>query len=879
MRPVSTMSTRILSTLCAGSTITGRLQDVLIIFLLSGFTAHVAAQQRTLLSNSRLVFGSAGELSASVRAGDLDNDGDLDLIVANGRHWPQQNFILLNDGAARFTVVRPLGSDQCTSYAAEPVDIDGDGDLDIVTGNDQAPCNVFVNNGQAHFTLSTPLNGISSVRSLTIADLNGDEHPDVIATSRGMTNLAHINDGTGNFPQLVQCGADNDSTIDLAAADLNHDGMLDLVLANRDSQLNQILLQTDLLHFKPTSLGTVSLQTRAIAVADMNGDGHMDCVTGNIESPNEVYFGDGTGLFPERITFGSADRQTYSVAIADMDNDGDPDIVTGVVGSQNVVYFNTGDGRSFSENTFGEPDTATYGLCIADFDGDGFADVAVANSGAQNRIFLNRPAAPARPQRQPAAAAIQPAAAAATSATTPSTTQTRPAPAETRSLRTSDPGSDWPWFRGSGHLGVADGCPLPATWNADPEDEIADSNILWQTPIPGLSHSSPVIVGDLALICTVIAADGEAPLAVGRSGAADAADDNGVQKWMVLCLNRHTGEQVWERTCRVGLPQVTRHAKATHANTTLTVTNERIYAFFGSEGLYCLNMDGTLHWERDLGVINISKYGIGWGYASSPAIFEDKLVLVCDDPERPFLVTLDAGNGEELYRISREGETERNWSTPFIIRNDIDDDPQVVVNGWPSVISYNLSDGSERWRIRGGGDNPVPTPFAINQHIYITSAHGASAPIHAVRLNAKGDLTELTESAPNDGILWSIPRGGAYMSTPVVYEGLLYVGSSNGVLRCYDAMTGEQLYEERLGSGASIIASLVAGDGKIFAASENGNVYVISAGQRYELLSVNPMGAPCYATPAISSGVIYIRTTNALIAACVPPASGGLRSP
>lgn len=879
------MSIRVDGSVRTGSTTAVTLQCVLIISMLNSCATHAAAQQRTLLSNSRLVFGTDAELSASVRAGDLDQDGDMDLIVANGRHWPQQNFILLNDGSARFTVVRPLGSDQCTSYAAEPVDVDGDGDLDIVTGNDQAPCQVFLNDGLAHFTLSIPLNGVSSIRSLTIADLNGDKHPDVIATSRGMTNLAHLNDGTGRFPQLVQCGADNDATIDMAAADLNNDGQLDLVLANRDSQQNQVLLQTDLLHFESTPLGTESLQTRAIAVGDLNGDGHLDCVTGNIESLNEVCFGDGTGRFRERIRFGAAERQTYSLAIADMDHDGDQDIVTGVVGGQNVVYFNNGDGRSFREEPFGGSDTATYGLCIADFDGDGFADVAVANSGAQNRIFLNRPAAP---QRQPAARQDRPAATAdmpATTATTPPETPASAPRSQTLSLRTSDTANDWPQFRGPGHLGIANGYPLPARWNADSNEEVTDSGLLWRTPIPGLSHSSPVIAGDLLLICTVVAEDGDAPLAVGRSGAADAAEDHGVQKWTVLCLNKHTGKLIWEHTCRAGRPQATRHAKATHANTTLTVSNDRIYAFFGSEGLYCLNMDGTVLWERDLGVINISKYGIGWGYASSPAVFADKLVLVCDDPARPFLVTLDAESGQELYRVSREGETERNWSTPFIIQNDVDDDPQIVVNGWPSVISYNLSDGSERWRIRGGGDNPVPTPFAINQQIYITSAHGAEAPIHAVRLDAKGDLTDLKDTAPNDGLLWSIPRGGAYMSTPVVYQGLLYVGSSNGILRCYAAMTGEQFYEERLGSGASIIASLVAGDGKIFATSENGTVYVIRAGQNYEQLSANQMGAPCYATPAISAGVIYIRTTTELIAAGVPadapadapPASDGSR--
>ena len=199
------------------------------------------AQDRMLVSSSRLVFGTDTEFSASVRAGDLDGDGDLDLVIANGRHWPQQNYLLMNGGRARFSIVRPLGLDQCTSYAAEPIDVDGDGDLDIVTGNAMAPCQLFINDGNAEFAVGEPLSVISSVRSLTISDLNGDGHQDVIATSRGMPNLAHLNDGNGGLNQVVQFGATDDSTIDVAIADFNRDGSQDLALANRDAQRNQLL--------------------------------------------------------------------------------------------------------------------------------------------------------------------------------------------------------------------------------------------------------------------------------------------------------------------------------------------------------------------------------------------------------------------------------------------------------------------------------------------------------------------------------------------------------------------------------------------------------------------------------------------------------------
>ena len=812
------------------------------------FCSLSLSQDRVLVTNSRLELGTAEELTASVRCGDLDGDGDLDLVIANGRHWPQQNFILLNDGQARFSVVRPLGRDHSTTYAAEPVDVDGDGDLDIVTGNAMAPCHIFLNDGKASFLHGGQLGVISSIRSLSVSDLDGDGSQDLLTTSRGKPNLALLNNGSGRFDQTVQFGAVSDSTIDVAVADLNGDGWVELLLANRDRQENQLLSQGPKLHFTSSNLGESAEQSRGIAVADLDGDGNLDCVVGNIDQPNRIHFGDGSGGFTDEITFGKSDRYTYAVAITDLDLDGDGDVITAVVGGPNVAYINEGQGREFSESLFGEADAATYGLCVGDFDGDGFPDVAVANSGSKNRIFLNRPKLKVGNIK--------------TSSKKSSATGTGRFDSKAVAQKTDD----WPQFRGPGSMGVSDGFPLAATWNADDEDEIENHQILWRQSIPGLSHSSPVIVDDQLFVCSAVALEGDAPLKLGRSGASDAAEDFGVQEWKVYCFDKVTGDPRWEHTCRVGQPKVTRHAKATHANTTLAVEEDRIYAFFGSEGLYCLNLQGDLIWKRDLGVINISKYGIGWGYASSPAVSDGKVVLICDDPNRPFLVCLDALTGEEIWRVSREGETERNWSTPFILSSDTKETAQVVINGWPSVISYNLQDGSERWRIRGGGDNPVPTPFAIGEWIFLTSAHGDEAPIHVVNANVSGDLTDQRDTAPNDSFLWSVSRGGAYMSTPVVYDNLLYLGNSNGVLRCFDAWTGEKKYEERLGSGASIIGSLVAGDGKIYCPSENGTVYVVRAGETYQLEAANALGAPCFSTPAISGRVLYFRTTEEIVA-------------
>jgi outer membrane protein assembly factor BamB len=425
----------------------------------------------------------------------------------------------------------------------------------------------------------------------------------------------------------------------------------------------------------------------------------------------------------------------------------------------------------------------------------------------------------------------------------------------------ADDPTNWPAFRGRGGRGVAEGFSLRTEWNADPQAK-SQHGVKWQTPIPGLGHSSPVIFGNQLFLLTAVAKAGPAELKVGAGGEPTAAKDDGEQSWLVLCYDKNTGRQLWQQEVHQGRPRATRHAKATHANTSVSVDGKNVVAFLGSEGLYCFDMTGELRWKRDLGVINISKYGIGWGFSSSPAIHQDRIALVCDDPQNPYVVMVRLDNGQDVWRASRKEICERSWGTPYIHSDT--HGTQVVVNGWPWIVAYDFETGNEVWRIRGGGDNPIPTPFEALGNIFITNAHGPESPIFVVRPDARGNLTD--EHSKSGGIVWSVQRGGSYMSTPVVYGDYLYLGNSNGAVRCFNAQSGEKMFEQRLGSDASIIASLVAGDGKLFCASENGMVYVLAAGQDFQILASNPMGEPCFATPAISEGVLFIRTTNRLVA-------------
>ena len=842
-------------------------------------TQTAAAQDagKSLVTSSRNILGTETNRSASVRLGDVDGDGDLDAVVANGRHWPQQNYLFLNQGRGKFSVMRPLEKERATSYACELADLDGDGDLDLAVGNDMALGQILLNDGAGNFELKGDFGKVASVRSLTVADIDNDGDNDILATCRGMQNQIYLNAGDASFTTGPAYGTRNDSTIDVAVADINQDGHNDLILANRDQQPSAILLNDGKLGFsKQLPFGSAKGRSRAVAVGDLNGDGKLDWAMGNIGQPNMVYLGDGQGGVSKSIAFGAANSRTYSLALADINADGSLDIVAGNAGQPNAVFFNEEKASRFRKESFGAAN-ATYGLCAGDINGDGRVDVAVANSDALNFVFFN--SSKAKP-----ATSSQSVPTSKTQVVAQQKTKTEPTAVEALPFRKRPvyQQTDWPAFRGNGGRGIAEGFSIRTNWNADPaaNKTLADSQangVLWQTKVPGLGHSSPVIFGNKVFLVTAVASADDVPLQTKRGGNTAAADDNGEQEWLVLCYDKTTGKELWRKTARKSKPRTTRHPKATHANTSVCVDGKHVLAFLGSEGLHCYDMDGELLWEKDLGTIDVSKYGIGWGFASSPVIHGDRIVIVCDAPEDPYLAALKLSDGEEVWRKSRRGICERGWGTPLI---DADgDSAQVVVNGFPWILSYDLATGDERWRVKGGGDNPIPSAFEAHGNFYITSAHGGPAPIVVVRRDATGNLSldktdennkdkaeQPADTKTNSGLVWRSERGGSYMSTPVVYGDYIYLGNSNGSVRCFNAKTGESVFQKRLGREAGVIASLVAADGKIFCASENGKVYVLKAGPKFKILAANEMGSPCFATPAFSAGVMFIRTTDRLVA-------------
>lgn len=419
---------------------------------------------------------------------------------------------------------------------------------------------------------------------------------------------------------------------------------------------------------------------------------------------------------------------------------------------------------------------------------------------------------------------------------------------------------NWPGFRGPGAKGIAEGAAAPASW-----DVPTNRNVKWRVPVPGLAHSSPIVWGNQ--VCTASAvSDSPADLKVGLYGDIASANDNGVHRWIVLCFDKTTGKQLWQQTAHTGRPKVQRHTKSTHASSTLATDGRYILAFFGSEGLYAYDMSGKQIWKKDFGLLESGFFMVPeaqWGFASSPVIHDNRVIIQVDVQKGSFVAAFALATGDELWRTPRADVP--TWSTPAVVVHN--GRGQVVVNGWKHIGGYDLETGKELWRMTGGGDIPVPTPIVSHDLIFITNAHGGKSPVYAIRPTASGDITLKDTETANAHIAWSVPRDGAYMQTPLVYDDLLYVCKDNGVLSVFDAKTGLRHYQARLADGKTgFSASAVASQGRLYFTSEEGDVYVVKAGTTFEQLAINPLGEVAMATPAISDGMMFFRTRGHLIA-------------
>jgi outer membrane protein assembly factor BamB len=413
----------------------------------------------------------------------------------------------------------------------------------------------------------------------------------------------------------------------------------------------------------------------------------------------------------------------------------------------------------------------------------------------------------------------------------------------------------WPQFRGPGARGIAgDDRRLPLTWS-DSE------NVLWRIDVPGRGWSSPVVWNDQIFIQSTVSTAGEGLQRKGMFGGRQQyyppPDEH---RWMLDSFDISSGKTRWATELFKGVPKVSRHPKNSFASETPVTDGERVYAHFGDVGTYCLDMTGKILWSKEWPLIE-TRYGYGTG--SSPALHEGRLYIVNDNEKQSYMLALDKLTGREIWRVTRDEPT--TWATPYIWRNERR--TEIVTVGTKKVRSYDLK-GNLLWEITGMSLLAIPSPFASDGLLYVASGYPTDEkrPVYAIRPGASGDITPADNKPGSEYIAWSLPQGGPYVPSPIIYGGLYYTLLDSGFLTCHDAKTGKEIYgKQRIDSASSgFTSSPWAYNSCIFCLNEDGDTYVIQAGPEFKILGKNSLGDTCLSSPAIASGSLILRTLTHL---------------
>jgi len=411
--------------------------------------------------------------------------------------------------------------------------------------------------------------------------------------------------------------------------------------------------------------------------------------------------------------------------------------------------------------------------------------------------------------------------------------------------------ADWPRWRGPEATGASPTAEPPVRWS---EGE----NVRFKVAIPGRGHASPIVHGDRLYLLTAVPAD---PAAAGESQEA-AEEKRGWppsvepsrHRFVVLALSRDDGSVVWERTAVEKVPHETTHHDGTWASASPVTDGERLYAHFGSAGLYGYDLDGELLWKKDLGDMR-TRHGFGEG--ASPAVHGDTLVVNWDHEGDSFLVALDARTGEERWRVERDEVT--SWSTPIVVEHG--GRTQVIVAATGASRGYDLETGEVIWSLGGMTVNTVPSPVHGDGMVYLTSGFRGNA-LQAVRLAAAEGKLDGTEA-----VAWSLDRDTPYVPSPLLYGGHLYFLKSNsGILTNADAGSGEIHYTERLDGVQNVYASPVAAAGRVYVVGRDGTTLVIRHGEKLEVLARNTLDDRFDASPALAGSDLYLRGYHHLYA-------------
>ena len=419
---------------------------------------------------------------------------------------------------------------------------------------------------------------------------------------------------------------------------------------------------------------------------------------------------------------------------------------------------------------------------------------------------------------------------------------------------------DFVAFRGTNGLGVTGDQAIPDAWSIS-------ENMAWKVAIPGSGWSQPVIVGDRIFVTAAVAekdlrpknfSDGvKTPQSMGVTLFTKAPDVS--IEWQVLCLSAKDGSMLWQQVIHTGKPKFPVHPSNTYATESPVADSSGVYVSFGAAGVVAgLSLDGQQRWKQDVGVF---KTGNSFGTGSSLAIHEGRTYVQNFSEESADVVCFDNATGDVVWKKKRD-ENSTSWSTPVIWKND--QRVELIVSGSELVESFDPATGDLLWKVSNVKAATACSPGADRQHLYFGGSDPFSkGPLFAVAAGARGDISPQKKNSQFEGCVWLNNRAGPGMPSPVSSGNFLYVVDSN-ILRCYDANTGNQLYQNRLPKMTMVAASpLIIGD-KLLLIDEQGHGCLVAVGPEFQIVGSGEIDDTFWATPAVANDSVYFRGVNAL---------------
>jgi len=411
--------------------------------------------------------------------------------------------------------------------------------------------------------------------------------------------------------------------------------------------------------------------------------------------------------------------------------------------------------------------------------------------------------------------------------------------------------NNWAQWRGPYETGVAPTGNPPLEWSET-------TNIKWKSEIPGIGHATPIIWEDQIILLSAIQTDQKnEPEQTGEEQEErdwmNPKSTDFIHKFVVISVDRNSGEIRWQKTVREELPYSNTHEFGSWASNSPVTDGEHIYAYFGSHGLYCLNFQGEILWERDLGRM---KKVMSFGEGSSPTLYKDKLIVLRDHQGQSMLHVLDKSTGDILWEVERDEVS--SWSTPVVI--EYKGSPQLVTSATNKIRSYNLENGEVLWECGGLTRNVIPSPVYADGMVYLMSGYRGNALLAIDLSKASGDITD------SEAIVWRSDQNTPYTPNPVLMVGkICYLKANNGYLTCFYAKDGTEYFSsQKLEGIKNIFTSPVGVKDRIYVAGTNGVFSVVKHGETFELLSQNTLDDQFFASPVILGNTLFLRGVKAL---------------